>query len=525
MPDLDLDITHAKVLMVDDTPANIDVLHKVLEPEGYKLFFAKSGERALQIAEKAVPDLILLDVMMPNGIDGFETCSRLKQNPLTQSIPVIFITAKTETEDLVEAFKVGAVDYITKPFRQEEVCSRVKNHLKTRFLGKRYEELIQNLKTNEERFRILANLSPIGIFQTDLEGFYIYTNQQWQTLFGLFDKSSYGTTWLTLVDKRDQTNIEEIWHAYLKSPESVEKFSATFRIYSSTGELRWVQKYAKAVLGEDNQVVGFIGTVEDITNFKQREAEILHAKETAEARAKDKADFLAGMAHELRTPLNAIIGYSELLTDSISSGEESEDAEKITSAGRYLLNLINNLLDLSKLEANKMSISVIEFKLSPLIKEVTQMIMPLVQGNHNQLIVEVDETIESMMADDTKIRQILYNLLSNACKFTKQGKIRLWVHSHEQFEPLSGENKRFINFTIQDNGIGMNVEQLSKLFTKYSQATEEISRHYGGTGLGLVLSRQFCRLMGGDIFVESESGKGSTFTATIPQFVTVLKTI
>ncbi|MDY6991350.1 MAG: response regulator, partial [Pseudomonadota bacterium] len=326
-----IDLSGAKVLMVDDTPANIDVLRKVLSPEGYRLSFANSGEKALQIVQRALPDLILLDVMMP-GIDGFETCRQLKQTEALHDIPVIFITAKTDTDDLVEGFRVGAVDYITKPFKHEEVCVRVRTHLQTRALMNQREHLIGYLRTSEERFRLLATWSPIGIFQTNDSGALIYTNQKWQDILSLTDPQQRDH-WFEHIHPEDLPQVHAHWEA---SVHTHQTFEAQFRIQIDGGLLRWVQARAIA-LGENSHMEGFVGTLEDITDFKQAEAQFIQDKESAEAAAKAKSEFLAGMTHELRTPLNAIIGYSEMLSEEITDTQDSEDLEKITSASKYLL--------------------------------------------------------------------------------------------------------------------------------------------------------------------------------------------
>lgn len=340
-----IDLSGAKVLMVDDTPANIDVLRKVLSIEGYRLSFANSGEKALKIVERAIPDLILLDVMMP-GMDGFETCRHLKTDEKTRDIPIIFITAKTDMEDLVEGFKAGAVDYITKPFRQEEVCMRVRTHLQTRILMTQREGLLQNIQANEERFRLLANWSPVGIFQVDIEGKLTYTNKKWHDILGTTDSQVIDESWVnSVVYEEDRNLVQQTWQDSLQSGQG---YALKFRLITSTGGERWVHVQTTPLFSGNQELSGFIGTIEDISEFKLTEQQMLNAKESAEAIAKAKAEFLSGMTHELRTPLNAIIGYSEMLSEDVSGEGYGEDLEKITSASKYLLNLINNVLDLSK---------------------------------------------------------------------------------------------------------------------------------------------------------------------------------
>ena len=239
----------------------------------------------------------------------------------------------------------------------------------------------------------------------------------------------------------------------------------------------------------------------------------LEAAEVARAHAdsanQSKSQFLANMSHELRTPLNAIIGYSEMLqeeAEDLGVPEINPDLHKINRAGKHLLGLINDILDLSKIEAGKMTVYLENFDVRTVVDEVAAMVEPLVKKNGNRLTLEVTPGVGEMRADVTKVRQTLFNLLSNACKFTDQGMITVKVSR-------VGSN---VVFDVIDNGIGMTPSQLGRLFQAFSQADASTTKKYGGTGLGLALSRKFCQIMGGDMTVTSESGKGSTFTATIP---------
>jgi len=224
------------------------------------------------------------------------------------------------------------------------------------------------------------------------------------------------------------------------------------------------------------------------------------------------------MSHELRTPLNAIIGYSEILQEEVQDRDLNDlipDLKKIQDAGNHLLALINDVLDISKIEAGKMELHLETFPLQTLIHEVVTTVHPLVEKNNNELKVEFQEEPGSMHADLIRVRQILFNLLSNACKFTSDGVITLRA-SREKLE-----NKEWIFLRVLDTGIGMTSSQLQKLFQAFSQADTSTSRRFGGTGLGLFISRRFCQMMGGDIEVESESGRGTTFTVRLPARVEV----
>jgi signal transduction histidine kinase len=257
--------------------------------------------------------------------------------------------------------------------------------------------------------------------------------------------------------------------------------------------------------------------VEDRTRNLQVEKEKAEkAMSVAEEANKFKSQFLANMSHELRTPLNAIIGYSEMLQEEageLGISDLNGDLQKIQAAGKHLLALINDILDLSKIEAGKMELFLENFGLSGLLDEVVTTVRPLMKKNNNTLVFEPNQNLGSMHADVTRVRQVLFNLLSNASKFTKDGQVTLAV------DKCIDNGSEWITFRVSDTGIGMSSEELSRLFQAFSQADASTSRKYGGTGLGLVISLRFCQMMGGTITVESEPNSGTIFTVKIPSQV------
>ena len=260
----------------------------------------------------------------------------------------------------------------------------------------------------------------------------------------------------------------------------------------------------------EDRLIGVVCLAQDITELKDVEHQLQSARDTAETANQYKSAFLANMSHELRTPLNAIIGYSEMLQEDAQELAQTRfvpDLQKIEGAGKHLLELINDILDLSKIEAGKMPLFLEDLDIAAMIGEVAATVQPLVAKNHNHLVVLCPAGIGHMRADVTKIRQTLFNLLSNACKFTEYGRIDLQV----------AEQEELILFRVRDTGVGMSQEQQVRAFEVFTQAEVSTARKYGGTGLGLAISRRLCHMMDGELRCESELGKGSTFTMMLPR--------
>jgi signal transduction histidine kinase len=237
------------------------------------------------------------------------------------------------------------------------------------------------------------------------------------------------------------------------------------------------------------------------------------SRQLAEA-SQHKSQFLANMSHELRTPLNAIIGVTEMLReDAEAAKQDLEPLDRVLGAGRHLLALINDILDLSKIEAGRMELQIETFPLAPLIADVVKTIEPLAAKNANQVAVNCDGAIGTLHADQMRLRQAMLNLMSNANKFTERGTITVDARQGQE------NGRDYVTIAVADTGIGMTPEQMDKLFQEFSQADASTTRKYGGTGLGLAISKRFCQMMGGDIAVESQPGRGSTFTIRLPRIV------
>ncbi len=369
------------ILVVDDNMENLKVISGFLKGEGYNLALALNGENALHILSKTKIDLILLDIMMPD-MDGFEVCNRIKAQSHLQEIPVIFVTAKTETEDLMKGFRLGGVDYIIKPFKKDELLVRIKTH--------------------------------------------------------------------------------------------IELFKSKERIVSLNNEL-------------------------------------MVAKQKAEAASKSKELFLANMSHEIRTPLNAIIGIIRRLSKEDIGVAHKSCLSKANAASQHLLSIINNILDISKIEAGEFILEKFHFNFKNLIDEVLSILFVQANVKGVSLVTDIDEKIErAYIGDNLRIRQVLINLVSNAIKFTNEGFVSISVRAGE-----ISEKGQQVELTIKDTGIGMNEDFKEQLFKKFVQEDASIARKHGGTGLGLAISYELIQLMGGTITVESKKNEGTCIQVTL----------
>jgi signal transduction histidine kinase/HPt (histidine-containing phosphotransfer) domain-containing protein len=359
------------VLVVDDNPVNPRLLTSILHGADYEVLTAGNAEEALQLIENHIPDIILLDVMMP-GMDGFSLCRKLKGDKKYADIPLIFITSLSQQEDIVEGFNAGGNDYIVKPFNRQELLARVRNHL----------HLYNMLRENK---RLIA-------------------------------------------------------------------------------------------LSEDA--------------------------------SRSKTEFLASMSHEIRTPLNSIIGMAEVLNDTKLTDEQRDFVRIFRTAGESLLAIINDILDLSKIEAGQTESENIDFHLPSLLNSVASILSVRATEKHVQISIDIHPDVpEGLRGDPTRLRQILINLLGNGVKFTEDGSVDIFVKKDSETKLL---------FSVKDTGIGIPANKQQLIFESFTQADSMTTRKYGGTGLGLTICQKLTQILGGEIGLTSAPGEGSTFFFTYP---------
>jgi PAS domain S-box-containing protein len=381
------------------------------------------------------------------------------------------------------------------------------------------QEIQERKRVEAEQHNHLIFLSTLldsisnPIFYKNLSGQYLGCNQAFEQYLGLSKADIIKHTVHDLFPSSIANQYDQMDQAlFIHGGNQVHEESVKY----ADGSLHDVIINRTTFTSANGCLAGLVGIMVDITEHRRAEEALLQAKEVAEQANRAKSTFLANMSHELRTPLNAILGYSEIIQEDLPDcgcQELVADVKKIYAAGRHLLGLINDILDISKIEAGKMDLYNETFDLEKVLHDVVATIEPLIQTKQNRLKIEFSSELGNMHADLTKVRQMLFNLLSNAAKFTEQGVVRFKVVRETDL------NADWIRFSVTDEGIGMTTEQIQKLFQPFTQADASTTRKYGGTGLGLTITQRFAEMMGGKVSVESQLGKGSTFIIRMPAYV------
>jgi signal transduction histidine kinase/CheY-like chemotaxis protein len=548
-----------RLLVVDDNEDNRYTLTLQLEIEGYQnITVAEDGQGALDLLQKHEFDLLLLDVMMPK-LDGYQVLESLKDQGRLHNLPVIMISALNEVASVVRCIELGAEDYLPKPFDPVLLRARIgaslekkrlrdEAHARTRELSQSVKELSalgevsQAINSTLDLETVLTSIVAKAVQLSGSEAGTIYTFDESLQEFQL--RATHGMDEAVIAairDRRIAAGKTAIGKAAaqrvpLQVPDVLKQATLVLDVIVRAG----YRSMLVVPLLRADQIVGALvvrrkvpgefpkSTVELLRTFADQSVlAIQNARLFRETEEKSrellkasqhKSQFLANMSHELRTPLNAIIGVSEMLReDAEAAKEDTEPLDRVLGAGRHLLALINDILDLSKIEAGRMELHLDSFALAPLIEDLAKTIEPMAAKNSNRVSVNCDAAIGTMHADQMRLRQALLNLLSNANKFTERGTITIDARQGQE------NGREWIKLAVTDSGIGMTPEQMGKLFQEFSQVSSATASKYGGTGLGLAISRRFCQMMGGDITVESEPGHGSTFTIRLPRIVNAPK--
>ncbi|GFE67778.1 ATP-binding protein [Chroococcus sp. FPU101] len=486
-------LTKGNILIVDDTPDNLRLLSTMLVEQGYDVRSVINGAMAIMGAKAEPPDLILLDINMPQ-MNGYEVCQRLKADNETQEIPIIFISALEDVFDKLQAFSVGGVDYITKPFQVEEVLARIETHLTICRLQNQLKHQNLQLKLEieqrtqaEEKFAKIFRSSPNPIAIVSFNNHqFLDVNPSFLKLSGFTLDEVLGHTTYELWSGKDK---EAISITIQELPQTGIIYNKEFELRTKTGELKIVL-FSLELIELSEQVCALL-IANDITERKRLENE-----------------FISLVSHELRTPLTSLMGSLDLL--------ESGQLGKLEPSGQKLLNiaitnterlirLINNILNLERMKSGKISIEKTQCMAAELMKQAIETMQTMAEQSQIQLISQPLDLV--IYADSDHLLQTFTNLLNNAIKFS-QPDTKIW------FSAVT--NEQHILFQIKDQGRGIPKDKLELIFERFQQVDASDSRTKGGTGLGLAICRQIVEQHKGKIWVESVLGEGSQFFVQLP---------
>ncbi len=631
------------IIVADDNNHNLHILTKMLKRQGYKVRPVPDGTKALSAAAIMPPDLFLLDIMMP-APDGYEVCKLLKADERTCDIPVIFISALDSIKEKVDGFAVGGVDYITKPFQEEEVIVRVQTHLALRkakkniqkkntqleqeiaerkkteeklrqyerivssssnhvslvdrnyicrivnkaytaasgknadeivghsvaelhspdifeniirprmdrcfagetvsynewftfpALGQRFMSVVyspyigqentisgvavsarditqlkkaeQALCSSEEKYRELVQNAMSIILRLDSSGNITFFNEYAQEFFGYTEKEIIGKKAVGTIVPVTETsgrNLETMIRDILHCPGKYAcNENENIRRDGTRVWIAWTNKAVSGSNGRDNEIL-CVGA--DITDRKNAETELQKAKDAAENANHAKSEFLANMSHEIRTPMNAILGFTDLLCSLVNEETQKSYLEAIRSGGDNLLKLINDILDLAKIEAGRIDIQREPVELKAVFFEISHIFSLQTSEKQLEFITEISSDIpDTLLLDEVRFRQIIINLVGNAVKFTEKGHIKLSAKAIPR-----DKDKIDLIIAVEDTGIGISLKSQDEIFEAFRQQDFQITKKYGGTGLGLTISKHLAEIMNGMAELKSVPGKGSVF--------------
>ncbi len=518
-----------KILAIDDNADNLVVYKAILRPKysGCDILTSQSAQEGIQLAEINQPDVIILDIIMP-GLDGFSACKQLKSNQLTKHIPIILITAiRGDNKSRIKGLEIGADAFLSKPIEENELIAQINVMLrikdaedelreKNKDLEVDVKQKISELETSQRTLNNLLNNLPGFAYQclNNRDWSMTYISDGCKEITGYSPDVFISKKAITFNDIIHLDHRERLWDKWQKTLSQKSTFQAEYPIIDAKGETKWIWEQGSGVFQNDN-LLYIEGFITDISERKELTQSLIKAKDIAEESDRLKSVFLATMSHELRTPLNAVIGFSDLIQQDLPLEDILHFSEIISMSGKHLLGVIEDVFDISLIETGDIKIEVEPLSTTTLLSEVHEIIKNeqiLQEKEHLELILEnsLETSGVILFSDQKRIKQILINLLKNALKFTNKGSVNFGCFLHEE------EQQQFIKFFVKDSGIGIPQKAQKLIFEVFRQADDSHTRIYGGTGLGLTICKKLTKLMGGNIWVESEEGQGSLFNFTIP---------
>lgn len=535
-----------KILIVDDKKENLYFLESLLNGFDYEVISAVNGKDALKKLRSDSFNMIISDILMPE-MDGFQLLRSVKIDNNLKDIPFIFYTATyTDDKDKEFGLKLGACEYLEKPIDPEKIIKIIQGIFKDCESGvlmpkkpvidkeeevyKLYSErLVQKLENKmldlerevlmrkqveKELTKLSAAVtqSPSVIAITDLKGNIEYVNPKFTQLTGYSTKEVIGKN-SRILKSGEQTG--EIYKDLWKTISSGKEWYGEFHNKKKNGDFFWEAASISSIYDKQGKVINYIKVAKDITEQKKIEIDLKEALKKATESDRLKSAFLATMSHELRTPLNAIIGFSGLINENLPMDSVISFAKTVNSSGEDLLTIVEDLFDITLIESGTSTIRNREVNLHTMLKELCEFVK-IEQYNSNKSNLELNHTIPHgakdlfINTDQPKLNQILTNLLKNAIKFTEDGHIKYG------YEINSVNDKSMLKFYVEDTGIGIHKDKHELIFDMFRQGDDSHTRRFGGTGIGLSIAKRLVQFLGGEMWLESEVGKGSVFYFTIP---------
>jgi PAS domain S-box-containing protein len=490
-----------KVLVVDDNAANLRMMGELLAATGADASFAKLGAQALRLCERARFHLAVLDLNLPD-MDGFQVGEGIRR--LQPECEIVFCSAHNNRENRDRAFGEGAIDFIEKPYEMAATRRRLATHLERLALRLNLSRQVAKLDT------MVATI-PDAVISADHGQRVVGWNAAAERIFGVPVAAALGRP---LADFLPASTA-----LMAGTPSAAGAAPADVRLNGSPWPMKALRADGQPVSVEVNlshwSQAGqdFLTLIVRDVSERLRLVEEMHlAKDAAERASRAKSEFLANMSHEIRTPMNAILGLTHLALRHATDGKTRDCVERISRSADHLLAIVNDILDLSKIEADRLTLERIEFSMATVLDRVSELLSEKASAKGLDLVAELDPDVPGrLMGDPLRLRQILINFGDNAVKFADRGEVHVSVR-------LVGreDDAARVLLAVRDEGIGLSDEQAARLFADFQQADTSTTRKYGGTGLGLSIARRLARLMGGDVGVNSRLGEGATFWCEVP---------